>query len=134
MAFEWDNSYSVKVAVCDEQHMKLFDIMNELANAMRMGKGREAVDSTLNQLLEYTQTHFRDEEALLEKTNYPQLAAHQQMHRMFVSKVQSMQTLARSGKRTSAMQVLQLGREWLVNHIQKADKQYSAHLNAAGIR
>jgi hemerythrin len=24
-------------------------------------------------------------------------------------------------------------RDWLVNHIQKVDKQYSAYLNAAGI-
>ncbi len=131
--FDWNDSYSVKVAQCDRQHQKLFEIINQLANAMRIGKGRETVDQTLNEMLEYTQTHFRDEEELLEKTNYPQLAAHQEMHRRFVAKVKSLQNLAKSGKTASSMQVLNLAREWLVNHIQKADKQYSAHLNAAGI-
>jgi hemerythrin len=37
------------------------------------------------------------------------------------------------GKRVNAAQLLSLMRDWLVNHIQKADKRYSAHLNAAGI-
>ncbi len=131
--FDWNNSYSVKVAMCDQQHQKLFEIMNQLAGAMRMGKGQEAVDGTLNNLLEYTQTHFQDEEALLEKTNYPHLAAHQQMHRTFVMKVQALQSLTKTGKRAHSMQVLTLIRDWLTHHIQKADKQYSAHLNAAGI-
>lgn len=132
--FEWNNSYSVKVAICDDQHMKLFEIMNQLADAMRMGKGQEAVDGTVSDLLEYTRTHFQGEEALLEKTNYPQLAAHREMHRSFVTKVQSLQNLAKTGKRANANQVLSLARDWLVHHIQKADKQYSNHLNAAGIR
>ena len=131
--FDWNSSYSVKVAMCDQQHQKLFEIMNKLAGAMRMGKGQEAVEEILNELLEYTQTHFQDEEALLEKTNYPHLAAHQQMHRTFVTKVQTLQNLAKTGKRAHAMQVLSLIRDWLFHHIQKADKQYSAHLNAAGI-
>jgi hemerythrin-like metal-binding protein len=101
---------------------------------MRMGNGQEAVDGTVSDLLEYTRTHFQGEEALLEKTNYPQLAAHREMHRSFVTKVQSLQNLAKTGKRANANQVLSLARDWLVHHIQKADKQYSNHLNAAGIR
>jgi hemerythrin len=131
--FSWNDSYSVKVAVCDQQHMRLFDIINKLADAMRMGKGQDVVNQVVTELLDYTNTHFQDEEALLQKANYPQLEAHQEMHRIFVKKVQSLQSQAQMGKRVNAAQLLSLIRDWLVNHIQKADKRYSAHLNAAGI-
>jgi methyl-accepting chemotaxis protein/hemerythrin len=131
--FSWNDSYSVKVAVCDQQHMRLFDIINKLADAMRMGKGQDVVNQVVTELLDYTNTHFQDEEALLQKANYPQLEAHQEMHRIFVKKVQSLQSQAQMGKRVNAAQLLILIRDWLVNHIQKADKRYSAHLNAAGI-
>jgi hemerythrin-like metal-binding protein len=113
--------------------MRLFDIINQLAHAMRMGKGQDVVNQVVTDLLDYTNTHFQDEEALLQKANYPQLEAHQEMHRIFVKKVQSLQSQAQMGKRVNAAQLLSLMRDWLVNHIQKADKRYSAHLNAAGI-
>jgi hemerythrin-like metal-binding protein len=131
--FTWNNSYSVKVAVCDEQHMKLFDIINQLADAMRMGKAQDVVNPVVTELLDYTNTHFQEEEALMRETNYPLLEAHMEMHRNFVKKVQSLQSQAQMGKRINAAQLLGLIRDWLVNHIQKADKRYSAHLNAAGI-
>lgn len=131
--FSWNDLYSVKVAKCDQQHMRLFDIINQLADAMRMGNGQDVVNQVVTDLLDYTNTHFQDEEALLQKANYPQLEAHQEMHRIFVKKVQSLQSQAQMGKRVNAAQLLSLMRDWLVNHIQKADKRYSAHLNAAGI-
>jgi hemerythrin len=40
--FVWNDSYSVKVAMCDEQHKKLFAIINDLADAMRMGTAGSA--------------------------------------------------------------------------------------------
>lgn len=130
--FIWTDSYSVKVAKCDQQHQKLFAIMNELGDAMRIGKGKETVGKTVSELLDYTRTHFRDEEDLMKKTNYPQFAAHQEMHKKFVADVESLQKQAQQG-RANSIQVLSLLRDWLVNHIQKTDMQYSAHLNAAGI-
>ena len=131
--FTWNDSYSVKVTQCDEQHKKLFAIINELADAMRMGKGQEAVGVTVGELLQYTRTHFREEEELMIKAGYPQLPAHQEMHKKFVADVEALQKQAQSGQSANSIKVLNLLRDWLLNHIQKTDKQYSAHLNAAGI-
>ena len=39
--FAWNESYSVHVRQFDAQHQKLFEIINTLADAMRMGKGEE---------------------------------------------------------------------------------------------
>lgn len=132
--FTWNDSYSVKVELCDAQHKKLFEIINRLADAMRMGKGREVVSRTVAELLQYTRTHFQQEEALLRKASYPQLASHEELHRKFVADVEALSQQTRDGQAANAVAVLQLLRDWLINHIHKVDKQYSAHLNAAGIR
>lgn len=131
--FTWNDSYSVKVTQCDEQHKKLFAIVNELADAMRMGKGQEVVNKTVAELLQYTRTHFQQEEELMKKANYPQLQAHQEMHRKFVSEVELVQKQIKGGQHANSVGVLNMVRDWLVNHIQKVDKQYGTHLNAAGI-
>jgi len=132
--FTWNDSYSVKVAQCDEQHKKLFAIINELADAMRMGKGSEILGKTVSELLTYTRTHFSQEEALMKKANYPELAQHQEMHRKFVAQIESFLTQAKEGRAASSIEVLNMLRDWLINHIQKVDKQYSVHLNLAGIQ
>src|SRR5271157_2886782 len=36
----WDQSYSVSVKKLDEQHQKLFSLLNTLHEAMRQGKGQ----------------------------------------------------------------------------------------------
>jgi hemerythrin-like metal-binding protein len=131
--FTWNDSYSVKVNLCDAQHQKLFTIMNELADAMRVGKGSRVVSRTIGELLQYTRTHFQQEEALLRKANYPQLGPHQEMHRRFIADVELLDRQTREGHTPNSVAVLNLLRDWLVNHIQKMDKAYSAHLNAAGI-
>ncbi|MGC2619710.1 MAG: bacteriohemerythrin [Acidobacteriaceae bacterium] len=132
--FTWNDTYSVKVELCDAQHKKLFAIINNLADAMRMGKGQDVVTVTVAELLQYTRTHFQQEEALLRKANYPQLAAHQEQHHKFVADVEALHRESVAGHAANSVKVLGLLQNWLLHHIQKTDKQYSAHLNAAGIR
>jgi hemerythrin len=134
--FIWNDTYSVKVSLCDAQHQKLFAIMNDLADAMRVGKGSAVVRRTVGELLQYTRTHFQQEEALLRKANFPQLGPHQEMHKRFIADVELLDRQAREGhsaNSANSVAVLNMLRDWLVNHIQKMDKAYSAHLNAAGI-
>lgn len=132
--FEWNDSYSVKVAVCDAQHKRLFDIINKLGEAMRTGKGQEVLGKTVSELLSYTRTHFQQEEAMMKQANFPQLTTHQAMHRKFVGDVEKLDRDLREGRTANSVQVLELLRDWLLNHIVKVDKTYSECLNAAGIR
>ena len=57
----WDQTYSVSVRRLDEQHQKLFALLNALHEAMRQGKGQAVVQDTLRELATYTVTHFRAE-------------------------------------------------------------------------
>jgi hemerythrin len=67
----WNESYSVKVKQCDDDHKKLFSSLNALHEAMMAGKGADAVRQTLKELADYTRYHFASEESLMQKTSYP---------------------------------------------------------------
>ena len=130
----WDQSYSVKVKQCDEEHQKLFHLMNALHEAMRVGKGRTVLQQIVAELSDYTKTHFRAEEALLEQTRYPALAGHRLEHQKFVARVAEFQKDLNAGMGGNSVAVLEFLKDWLVKHIKKVDQSYSAHLNANGVR
>lgn len=129
----WDQSYSVKVKRCDEDHQKLFALINALHDAMRVGKGRSIIQQIVAELSAYTQTHFRAEEALMEQANYPALPGHQMEHRRFEARVAEFRKDLDAGTSGNPVAVLEFLKDWLAKHIKKLDQSYSAHLNANGI-
>ncbi len=130
----WDQSYSVSVKRLDEQHQKLFSLINSLHEAMRQGKGQEVVQDIVRELATYTVTHFRAEEELLRKAGYPGLVAHQSEHQRFVARVNQFVEDVKAGKLASCIAVLGFLKDWLAEHIKRTDGSYSAHLNAHGVR
>jgi len=129
----WNDSYSVKVGSFDKQHQRLFDIMNRLHEAMGVGKGQTQIKTVLQELIDYTTTHFASEEAMLEKQGYPSLAAHKAEHKALLDKVQAYQKDFLAGKAGIASSLLQFLVEWLKRHIQQTDKKYGQFLNDHGV-
>jgi hemerythrin len=129
----WDKSYSVNVKRCDEQHQKLFALMNQLHDAMRVGAGGSVVQKVVQELNDYTISHFAAEELLLERFGYPGLAEHREEHKRFVAKVNQFRDDLEQGGGTSSVAVLEFLKDWLARHIKQTDRKYSAHLNENGI-
>ena len=71
--FIWNDSYSVGVKAFDEQHKKLFALVDDLHEAMVAGKARTITGQILNEMVEYTRQHFSAEEKMLQKYDYPGL-------------------------------------------------------------
>jgi len=130
----WDKSYSVSVTKFDEQHQKLFALLNALHEAMQQGKGQAVAENTLRELALYTVTHFRAEEELLRKTNYPGFAAHQAEHQKFVARVNGFMEDLKAGRNASSIAILGFIKDWLADHIMRTDRAYGAYLNAKGVR
>jgi hemerythrin len=129
----WDKSYSVNVKRCDEQHQKLFALMNQLHDAMRVGAGGSVVQKVVRELNDYTISHFAAEELLLERFGYPGLAEHREEHQRFVAKVNQFRDDLEQGGGTSSVAVLEFLKDWLARHIKQTDRKYSSHLNENGI-
>lgn len=111
------------VPVVDEQHKRLFEMVNVLVD----GRSRDPkqVRELLTFLGEYVETHFREEEQLMADRNCPVLELNKLEHRRFL------ETYSRFVNRFDEVGLTReftsdIRRElvdWLVNHITKIDRQ-----------
>jgi len=131
--FEWNESLSVGVAAMDNQHKRLYALMNELFMAMSQGKGQDILERVVGELVNYARTHFAAEERLLAAHGYPGLAAQKASHEDFTNRVAQTAANLKQGRAVMTVSVSSFLRDWLTRHIQGSDKQYGPFLNAKGV-
>jgi hemerythrin-like metal-binding protein len=122
--FSWKPEYSVGDEHLDSQHRGLIELIDNLEDQSRMGE-------VLEKLEIYVDEHFRDEEAMLQKAGYPDLAAHKQQHKAFEEWL-SVSRRAFREPEVSAMlrdSIRAYLKGWLVNHIMVSDKDYASWLD-----
>ncbi|MEA3640670.1 MAG: bacteriohemerythrin [Lamprobacter sp.] len=130
---EWNESYSVNVAEIDRQHRHLIGLYNKLHEAMTRGRGNDILELIFDQLVEYTETHFKEEESYFHAINYADKQAHIIEHHAFVNRLAELQDKFHAGKAFLTVETLTFIRNWLNGHIIGTDKQYSQTFNEHGI-
>lgn len=129
----WSDTLSVNIKEIDEQHKKLIAMINDLNSAMGSGKGKDIMGSLLTNLVDYTKTHFKYEEGLMEKNAYPGYLSHKPLHDALTKQVVDLMNNFKEGKAVVTVEVKTFLKDWLVTHIQNTDKKYTAHLNSKGV-
>jgi hemerythrin-like metal-binding protein len=130
---EWENYYSVGISIIDKQHQRLIIIINDLADAMRQGKGREITKQIINDLKNYTLEHFTTEENYFKEFDYPDTEEHIKEHHDFIDKVNMFQTDFEAGKIGLSVKIMHFLSDWLKQHILETDKKYSDFLISKGV-
>jgi hemerythrin len=133
-ALEWDTSFAVGVDKYDTAHKTLFNMVNDLHDAMQQKRSKEAIGQILKGLADYTVNHFADEERSFAQTGYPEEAQHKQLHKKLVDQVIELQGKFNSGEALLTQDVITFLQDWLVNHIKGVDKRYGPHLNKNGVK
>ncbi|HEY9187622.1 MAG TPA: bacteriohemerythrin [Ignavibacteria bacterium] len=129
----WNDSLSVKVLAIDQQHKKLVDMINELSDAMRSGKGRDVLSKIISGLILYTGTHFKTEEKYFDQFEYPEAEIHKKEHEAFVLKVLEFKKGFEKGDLNLTVEIMDFLSDWLQNHIKGSDKKYSQFFNDHGL-
>ena len=83
----WKDEYSVKHDKIDSQYKKLIELINALHATMKSGQAKNVLGDIFSELINYTATHFKDEEAVQAQANYPKLKEHKKIHADLVSQV-----------------------------------------------
>lgn len=131
----WKPEYSVEIASIDLQHRKLVDLVNELHDAMRDGRGGDALGKVLRGLVDYTKNHFAAEEKLMADAGYADLPAHLVEHRELLKKVGEIAERFEKTKGAGlTIEVMNFLRDWLTKHILGTDKKYAPHLKSKGVK
>ena len=74
MIMKWVPEYNTGIDVIDDQHRRILDYINEI-DAIDVNTDRERVKQILENIIDYTQSHFTFEESLQEeaKDNSPEI-------------------------------------------------------------
>jgi hemerythrin len=133
---EWSDKLSVGVPSIDAQHMKLVAVLNELFDALSHGHGAGMLGKVVDNLVAYIAIHFAYEERLMDKAAYPGVAAHKKEHADLTRRVLAIQAKARGAPDDGfalSIELLELVKHWLINHIMVSDKKFGPHLAARRI-
>jgi len=130
---EWEVGYSVGVQSIDVQHQAMFEMINELYDAMRAGNVAQVVPAILKRLEAYCREHFAYEESLMLQANYPDYHSHRAEHLRLAEKALTLAKDFHEDKVLRSLALLNLLKEWTQRHILSSDKRYSAYLRAADI-
>ncbi len=130
----WSDDYSVGIQEIDEQHKVLVGIINELYDALATKQHRDKVAHVLDELVEYTIVHFAVEETLMRIFHYEGYESHKAIHDSITGKVKAFQAQFNNGEAHVDMDLLIFLKDWLTEHIQKVDQQYTEHFLKHGVK
>ncbi len=122
---KWSDTFSVKIQSIDEQHRKLFNMINDLNNAIKENNEKEKIGIILKDLISYTKSHFVFEENMMIKHDYHGYKWHKTIHDDLIFEVSKIVKRFDEGQDIVAKELLNFLLKWLVEHIGGVDKQYS---------
>ena len=127
---EWADNLSVGVDTIDNQHKELINRVNQFFAALRSQSGKEETLKVLAFLSSYVVNHFRDEEAIQVRYNYPKHQEHRKLHKDFLETVKTMAADIEKNGVTSAgsTMIAMTVSNWLVNHISRQDSDIGRHI------
>lgn len=131
---EWDDAYSVGIDSIDQQHKRLVNLINQLQTAVDYSTGEEFEREALDELVDYTKTHFSYEEGLMQQYDYPEFEPHKAQHQEMIQQVEEVLAEYEQDQDRAMQHALDFLKTWLINHINGTDKEYSDFLIEKGAK
>ena len=125
----WQNTYSVRIRLIDEQHKHLILLTNKLFTSCLGDRERSKRTflTTIREAVDYVGYHFSTEEKLMERVNYPGYRKHKQEHVDFVREVFRQLEEYNTGKSTAPLSFVYFLRDWILYHVAVSDRQMGDH-------
>ncbi len=120
---QWDEQLNTGIQVIDSQHRRIVEYINSLYDAS-LTHNRTDVEQVLQNLVDYTLSHFAFEESLMEEAGYPFINGHKRVHELFVKRINNFQQRFKIGDDITD-ELLAALKSWLINHIKSDDNDYT---------
>ncbi len=127
----WNDQMSAQV---DKQHMKLNELLNNFHDAMKMGKGKEAMGKTFSELLPYTAYRSVPRKTSSQKCGCPASVAHKKEREALTKQAMDLNERFSRGEPIISAETMTFLKNWLHDHILGSDKKFGPFLNAKGVR
>jgi len=127
----WSRSLETGVQSIDEQHRRLLELLNGVHEVMVDGRDPSELDAILTRLMDYTDFHFRHEEELFDRNNFPFATGHRKEHSRLKEEVLARMENYRMGT-MEPMDLLAFLVDWLQDHIKGVDKSFGEFIKNRG--
>lgn len=125
MKMRWRQSYECGHPVIDRQHNEMFDLSNQLINAVLARKPKDAIESLLDDLVLQIQDHFATEEQVLARTHFPLTAEHKAIHRDLLDRASDLQERYLNGQLHVSDLVGFIAYDVIASHIIQDDQKFA---------
>ena len=123
--FSWKSEYSVNDPILDSHHQQLFTLLNSIYENVMSSQQLDCVLPKFEELSEYTNHHFKEEEQYMRKRNFPDIDDHIAMHREFTKTINELRESYHNNDLEFARELIVVLGEWLLHHVLKEDRKYS---------
>ena len=133
MKMKWVQDYNTGIDVIDDQHKRILDFINQIDDVSDQ-KDRAQIKQILDNIIDYTQSHFTFEESLQEEAGYKYRVPHKRVHDLFIKRIEGYRDRFEQGQ-SIENELHEVLSKWLINHIQHDDADYvgSVKTNMMGI-
>ncbi|MCC6213447.1 MAG: hemerythrin family protein [Polyangiaceae bacterium] len=130
----WTARLTIDHGELDRQHQELFVRVDALLVACAGDGGRVEVVRTVGFLGDYVLRHFAFEEREMARRGYPRLVEHRGLHATFAYNLRRIRREIDASGPSSAMagNVRRLVVGWLVNHIDRSDRDFAQFVAQSG--
>jgi hemerythrin len=129
----WKDEFSVGVEEMDNQHKKLFTMVNRLIEEQKQLTDPKTIAELLTEMTDYAQEHFRAEEYLMAEYGFNRKVEQEKQHQAFIDKTISFYSASDIGPNILSNALLDFLSEWLVDHILKEDMMYKDFFLGKGL-
>lgn len=122
MKMKWVPDYNTGIDVIDDQHKRILDLINQI-DEVSDGANRAQIKQVLDNIMDYTQSHFTFEESLQEEAGYQYRVPHKRVHDLFIKQIEAYRDRFEQGQ-SIENELNEVLSKWLINHIQHDDADY----------
>ena len=125
----WGDAHNMGIGTLDEQHRALAAMVGRVGAEFAAGRDAARLRASLSELVAFARAHFAAEEALMDRYAIADRAAHKQAHRRLL---QDASSLVKASRGSGMLITVGLLHEWLLRHVDSADKDLAKQLLAKG--
>lgn len=131
---QWIPALSVGVKELDDQHKKVFEIINKVYDGLSIKSDKKLLPDVFQDLIDYANVHLKREEFYFEKFDYPEKESHVATHNAYREKIKNFQKRWESGESGVIYEITKFLNDWWQNHIYKVDKRYTIFFQEHGLK
>ncbi|MFW6226009.1 MAG: bacteriohemerythrin [bacterium] len=125
MILRWRKVYETGINSIDEQHQILFNILKKIYEAP-IYKKSEKLEESVQELLNYADYHFKNEEEYMKEINFPaeKLEHHKDEHGKYLIEINKLLENNISKHILLPMNTTEFLKDWLIDHILGEDQEF----------